>query len=718
MARTRLRFAVLMDIAISNFAEDPKTGISRYLYEYDIDAVYIGIGNLDLKSSEERAKMKLLELVSPREFDGILSLSTTLLNRGGLKILQDEMQKLSALPIVSIGPSILGETNVSYDNEYGTRLLMDHLIQDHHYTNFAYVSGPLSNMEAVTRLEAYRSALDEAGIEHFSEAEYEGNFLDQSGERAVSVLYDERKLFPQIIVCGNDLMAFDAAHGLHERGLRIPYDVAIAGYDDSRLSHVLSHKFTTVCQSFVDLGYLAAKKLHSEIMKVPDDSPKLIMPELHIKSSCGCIDPAERFSRFDIRSHENEKNIIPDPLLGKAGGKAAASGRLTRETADEWFRPIERMIDKKEKPLSLEKAVWHRSDGSPEKHQDKAELLRAKLYSMLYEEINHAYFLISRDNDFFNMRMRVIVDTLQNGLAENLSFAKHFPLVEELARICKARDFYFMLFHDHTDFSMGAARIYSPRASSRKWTGGPGHWFPDRNGSLVLNLVLNGPDPFAYLLIDADIPQVKAHEYFRVRFSSISRDMVHLKSIRDLNIRMADEIAHRKKTEKSLKEALDLVNQMSIKDELTGLYNRRGFNTLAEQQIKYLQRQKRGFIILYADLDGLKQINDTYGHMEGDMALIAAAEVLQVALRDSDIIARIGGDEFTALVHEDEESNCTAIEERLAVICAEKNRKLNRQWSLSITFGHAVAAPGSKITLQKLLDQADKALYVHKNTQK
>src|SRR4030042_4829587 len=92
------------------------------------------------------------------------------------------------------------------------------------------------------------------------------------------------------------------------------------------------------------------------------------------------------------------------------------------------------------------------------------------------------------------------------------------------------------------------------------------------------------------------------------------------------------------------------IRSMLVTDELTGLYNRRGFFTFAEQEIKLANRLRRELYLLYADLDNLKEINDSFGHMEGDSVLIETAKILRETFRQSDIIARIGGDEFVAIL--------------------------------------------------------------------
>jgi PAS domain S-box-containing protein len=110
-----------------------------------------------------------------------------------------------------------------------------------------------------------------------------------------------------------------------------------------------------------------------------------------------------------------------------------------------------------------------------------------------------------------------------------------------------------------------------------------------------------------------------------------------------------------------LKKMEERLRTLSITDELTGLFNRRGFFTLADQQIKLANRHKTGIFMLYADLNGLKMINDKFGHKAGDLALIDMAKLLKKTYRESDVVARIGGDEFAVIPigHYDPEKPCS-----------------------------------------------------------
>jgi diguanylate cyclase (GGDEF)-like protein len=191
-----------------------------------------------------------------------------------------------------------------------------------------------------------------------------------------------------------------------------------------------------------------------------------------------------------------------------------------------------------------------------------------------------------------------------------------------------------------------------------------------------------------------------------------------MQGMKAMNARMQDEIRVREETERRLKEALAQVERMSIEDELTGLRNRRGFLTLAEQEILLLRRQRNPFMILFADVDGLKCINDTYGHKDGDDAIRGAAKALKAALRESDVVARIGGDEFTALIVDAKEENSKVIHERIDSRLAEVNRALCRPWRLSLSVGFYCVSEDCREDVNWMMSRADEELYRRKQEKK
>lgn len=169
---------------------------------------------------------------------------------------------------------------------------------------------------------------------------------------------------------------------------------------------------------------------------------------------------------------------------------------------------------------------------------------------------------------------------------------------------------------------------------------------------------------------------------------------------------------------KMLEERL---HQMSITDELTGLLNRRGFMTLAAERLKLAARQKYSDqLLLYADFDDMKCINDRFGHEMGDRALREAAAALRGTFRASDICGRLGGDEFVVMLTVDAENkhNIEAITRRLENTIARANQRENRPYNLSLSIGIARYDSQTTATLDALISQADRLMYEGKSQRK
>ena len=162
----------------------------------------------------------------------------------------------------------------------------------------------------------------------------------------------------------------------------------------------------------------------------------------------------------------------------------------------------------------------------------------------------------------------------------------------------------------------------------------------------------------------------------------------------------------------------DKLLKMAVTDDLTGLCNRRGFFNLAEQQLKLARRETKGLVMLYADLDNLKTINDTFGHQSGDQALIDVATILKATFRDSDIVARIGGDEFTVLPIGTSGDNIEKITGRLQKNLENHNETKGQRYTLSISFGIACYDPANPCSIDELLAQGDKMMYQQKKLKK
>ncbi len=158
--------------------------------------------------------------------------------------------------------------------------------------------------------------------------------------------------------------------------------------------------------------------------------------------------------------------------------------------------------------------------------------------------------------------------------------------------------------------------------------------------------------------------------------------------------------------------------QLATIDELTQVSNRRGFEALAEHALSICKRMNTPASLLFFDLNDFKLINDTWGHAEGDRALVAFAETLREVLREMDLVGRLGGDEFVALLMGSNAQDGDLIAQRLKDALARKNAQAQRGYDIRYSLGRIEYDPARHENIKRLLAEADAAMYAHKQAHK
>jgi diguanylate cyclase (GGDEF)-like protein len=155
---------------------------------------------------------------------------------------------------------------------------------------------------------------------------------------------------------------------------------------------------------------------------------------------------------------------------------------------------------------------------------------------------------------------------------------------------------------------------------------------------------------------------------------------------------------------------------LSLIDDLTGLNNRRGFLALAEHHVKVARRNGKSFLLAFVDLDGMKQINDTFGHQEGNRALVDAARVLMDSFRQSDVLARLGGDEFAILIADADGTSVETVVQRVQQKLLACNADPGRHYDLCFSMGIVPDDVTQHSHIEQLLSQADALMYQQKRS--
>ena len=180
----------------------------------------------------------------------------------------------------------------------------------------------------------------------------------------------------------------------------------------------------------------------------------------------------------------------------------------------------------------------------------------------------------------------------------------------------------------------------------------------------------------------------------------------------------ARDVTARRLAEERLAAQTEQLRDLSLRDELTGLYNRRGWLELATQGLRLASREKRTAAVIFCDLNGMKEINDQHGHEEGDLALKDTASMLRGACREVDVVARFGGDEFVVFALDFAEPGLAVLRERVRASLSELNRSGERRFFLSLSVGAAFFRPDDSETIGQLLERADAEMYERKRARR
>src|SRR6478672_1038209 len=201
-----------------------------------------------------------------------------------------------------------------------------------------------------------------------------------------------------------------------------------------------------------------------------------------------------------------------------------------------------------------------------------------------------------------------------------------------------------------------------------------------------------------------------AHE-LRARLQSAARILELQENLRQRVRELEAAIAERKLAEEALRN-------LSLTDQLTGLYNYRGFLNLAEHHVKTSRRSQNPSLLIYADMDGLKEINDTLGHRAGSLAISAVGEVLRRSFRDCDIVARLGGDEFAVLVPDIQKTETAKLLARLERNLRKYNEEGQHEFTVALSIGAVEIDHRHKVNIEDQMARADEVMYGEKRKKK
>jgi sigma-B regulation protein RsbU (phosphoserine phosphatase) len=310
------RVAFLMDAAEDDYQVGILRGISRAAEATNIQLVCVAGGVVGDPAVDHRSQRNFLfDLLDARQFEGVIALSGALGNQLGVAGFERFLQRFRGRPIVNLGIAVPGMHSISVDGATGMRDVVLHLIKVHNHRRIAFIRGPATSEEAEQRYAAYRAALDETGIAFDPRLVLQGSWLRESGSLAVRELFDDRAMRVEAvsaIAAANDYMALGALDVLAERGVAVPSDIAVTGFDDLDITRVAVPPLTTVRQPTEALGRDGLRRLVSLMNGGEEPLTSELVAQIVERRSCGCakIDGQQSAPRAAARARTFEAAII------------------------------------------------------------------------------------------------------------------------------------------------------------------------------------------------------------------------------------------------------------------------------------------------------------------------------------------------------------------------------------------------------------------------
>ena len=651
------------------------------------------------------------------------------------------------IPIITMENAVRGYPCVRLSGS-GIKTMVSHLINEHGKKHIAFVSGPRGNADADERLAFYREALEENGIEYDPEMVAYGRFSEFCVD-IVGNLIDRNKNNIDAICFANDMMCKGGYKAIEQRGLKIGRDIAVTGYDDSEIATALDPMLTTIRADAARLGSCAVK----EAVKLANggivDPMTSLGSSIVVRQSCGC-------SAF-LTDNIEERN----KLIQTYPSETLASLIISEYISESILHNNEALIDDLKANITAifdytKKNNAGRSD--PDNYRQKADglianglidVIQADTFIDLLKAVRYSAVALCGDDrdkiisvhDIIEYCFETIADRLLvthgeaiddltfthfliNNIAKDMTINGndeekcYFSIINNLYRTHMKSSYiytyaepvihtstmewnrpkylYLKSYHDGeclTAVKSDAQRINSLSCITNDFT-------PDRRRSVILFPLFMNEEHYGVIVCEIEF------EYFSYIYSVAPQICTAIKLTRLVNQLESslDAATYRNKQ----------LNKMSMYDELTGVYNRRGFYEFTNRVFTAPENEGKRAVLIFSDLDNLKKINDNFGHEEGDYAITSAAGFLKSGLRTTDIVARIGGDEFAAFALCEDEKIIQSIPDRIKAIAKKHNELSDKKYNVTVSVGIYELNCNPAQNIQSFMDKADASLYEDK----
>lgn len=630
----RKRIALLFG-EISSYTQKIVMQIKKYASMQDMDVfVFMNYGiydsTLTLYLEGERAFYRLPDYST---FDAVI-VYEAMMNIEGLEDeLYQYLLKNAQCPVIYYRSVRDGIYCVIHDDKKAMKDITSYLIEKYNVSDICHMSGKMELYDAKERLAGYKEAMNEAGLEVTPSMVYSGEYFLEKGKETLDFFYSSRGRYPEAIVCANDHMAYSILEELSKRGVNVPEEVLVSGYDNELLSRISNPPLTTfemdidgVAKAMIDIVVKSIN--HEQINQVTLVDDKMIM------------------RRSTERFHDKEYSL--DDVM-------------------------ERIHELKEESYGL----------------DNVFVLISLLETSFSEEeifnsVNHFY------KDTSAMRSYVCLS--------KDAFESDKTIKDEKSIASATTAFADKVVLKRVYYADERRRFDAPEYEFDRKELLPEEYLDNKPGLYYVSVIHSGMKVFGYM-VSVYAENMRPNRYLQAFTGGIAR------AIENFNIRS---------------EFIDVeeMKRAYFYDTLTGLYNRKGYENnlvLLEDKAK---SNNLNLSIASIDMDGLKYINDTYGHSEGDRALIEFSRVLSETLEKDEIAARYGGDEFSVILISKDPARHIRFEKKLEQELKRLSDGPDFLYPIHASVGVINTSEYPELSIAGCFKKADALMYEKKNEYK
>ncbi len=695
------------------------------------------------------------------EFDVFLIELNTIGMYLSLQQKKEFLRSFGDVPVILLTSVIEGYANVHFDNKVGLAEGIRHLIRDHHCKKIGFMGGTLTNGDSIERYEVYRSVLEEYGMHPDPSLVGHGNFTEFC-EDEVNRLLDTNPGM-DAMVFANDGMAMGGYKVFKKRGLEIGRDIHVMGFDDAVNAISCEPNLTTVRADAAGLGYMAVKSIEDFLSgKITE----LELPSQFIKrQSCGCVekdysvlpiteedlkDPSrydeamEKVCGYIFSGNDYEKGgAVQKELVGRIMECACEAMGEDAESSEEALQKMvlsgmELCKTKLEPFTRIEKVTFlfeclfrQMKKKSGQEHWMR---VLSEAFQRIYRNIasssqKNADKMLEKTDRLNLVTTTFLKDVLNYAVADEVLFTSMIDTLSgfgfEGTYLLRLPENQIVKEIEHPDIpenvllkacrKEGRSLVPPKEQQERPVRNLFADLFADgtRQVCAVAFMLFSGREQYGLMVFEVDDTSI----YYTT--TGMYQTSAAIKTIELLKNREENE----KKLKRSLKklgEANAMLDELSKSDELTQLLNRRGFLMAVQEEVEKPENEGKTGVVIFADMNNLKLINDQYGHEEGDFSLRMVAHILKNSLEEQDpIVARFGGDEFCAFcLAEDMPGFEETVRQRTKRETKRQNGLTDKPYYVSVSMGFSAFPCNGDVKLADMIEKADVELYEDKKNKR